>query len=43
VVAPLAPDRYEVKFTVSAETRQKLQRAQELLRHAIPSGVMWMS
>jgi hypothetical protein len=38
LVAPLAPDRYEVKFTVSAETRDKLRLAQELLRHANPSG-----
>jgi hypothetical protein len=38
VVAPLAPDRYEVKFTVSAETREKPRRAQDLLRHAIPTG-----
>lgn len=38
VVAPLAPDRYEVKFTVSAATRDKLRRAQDLLRHAVPTG-----
>ena len=38
VVAPLATDRYEVKFTVNAETRDKLRRTQDLLRHAIPTG-----
>ena len=38
VVAPLAPERYLIKITVGRETHQKLQRAQDLLRHAIPSG-----
>jgi len=38
VVAPLALDRYEVRFTATAATRAKLQRAQDLLRHAVPSG-----
>ena len=38
VVRPLAPDRYEVRFTASAETREKLRLAQDLLRHAIPTG-----
>jgi hypothetical protein len=38
VVAPLAPDRYLISFTASAQTRDKLRRAQELLRHSIPSG-----
>lgn len=38
VVAPLAPDRYEIRFTASAETRAKLRRAQEQLSHAVPSG-----
>lgn len=35
---PLAPERYEVRFTASAETCAKLKRAQDLLRHAVPSG-----
>jgi hypothetical protein len=39
-VKPLAADRYEVRFTASAETRDKLKVAQDLLRHIIPSGVM---
>jgi hypothetical protein len=37
-VKPLAADRYEVRFTASAETRDRLKVAQDLLRHAIPSG-----
>jgi hypothetical protein len=38
VVRPLAEDRYEVRITVSAATREKLRRATDLLRHAIPDG-----
>ncbi len=38
VVAPLAPERYEVRVTVSAEARANLREAQDLLRHAIPTG-----
>jgi hypothetical protein len=38
VMRPLAPDRYEVKFTASAATCEKLRRAKDLLRHAVPSG-----
>ncbi len=38
VVAPLAPQRYKVQFTASAETYEKLTRAQALLRHQIPDG-----
>jgi hypothetical protein len=37
VVAPLAPARYKLQFTVSEETYQTLRRAQDLLRHAIPN------
>jgi len=37
-VVPLAPNRYELKVTVSEETRDKLRTAQDLLRHAIPTG-----
>jgi hypothetical protein len=37
-VKPLAADRYEVRFTASAETRNKLKVAQDLLRHAVPGG-----
>jgi hypothetical protein len=38
VIRPLAPARYQVQVTVSAETHAKLLRARDLLRHAIPSG-----
>ena len=38
VIGPLAPDRYKVQFTVSRETHDRLRRAQDLLRHTIPSG-----
>ena len=37
-VRPLAPERYEFRFTASAEARENLREAQDLLRHAIPSG-----
>jgi hypothetical protein len=37
-VAPLAEDRYLVKFTVSRATQAKLRLAQDLLRHANPTG-----
>src|SRR5688572_7951046 len=37
-VKPLAADRYEIRFTASAATRDKLKVAQDLLRHTIPSG-----
>ncbi len=38
VVVPLAPERYKVQFTASAETYEKLRLAQALLRHQIPDG-----
>jgi len=38
VVTPLAPRRYKVQFTASAETVEKLRLAQDLLRHQIPDG-----
>jgi hypothetical protein len=38
VVRPLSTERYEIRFTASAETREKLRRAQDLLGHALPSG-----
>jgi hypothetical protein len=34
----LAADRYELRFTIGAETRAKLQRARDLLRHTLPRG-----
>jgi hypothetical protein len=38
VVRPLAADRYQIRFTVSGHTCEKLRRAQDLLGHALPSG-----
>ena len=38
VVRPIAAERYEVRFTATAATRDKLRRAQDLLGHAVPSG-----
>ena len=35
---PLAPDRYEIRFTASAALCEKLRLAKDLLRHAVPSG-----
>ena len=38
VVAPLAPERYKLQVTLSADTYQTLRRAQDLLRHSVPDG-----
>ena len=38
VITPLAPTRYRIQVTVSAEAHDHLRRAQDLLRHTIPSG-----
>jgi hypothetical protein len=38
VLTPLAPQRYKVQFTASAEAVKKFRLAQELLRHQIPDG-----
>ena len=38
LILPLAPDRYHVNFTATADTCEKLEFARDLLRHAIPSG-----
>ena len=37
-VKPLAPQRYKIQITVSREAYDKLRRAQDLLRHAVPNG-----
>jgi hypothetical protein len=37
-VRPLGTERYEVRFTATAEMRDKLRLAQDLLGHSIPSG-----
>jgi hypothetical protein len=38
LVVPLSSDRYLIRFTASASTCEKLRRAQDLLRHAVPNG-----
>jgi hypothetical protein len=38
LVTPLAPERYLIKVTVSREAHEHLRRAQDLLRHALPTG-----
>jgi hypothetical protein len=38
LVSPLAPDRYQIRFTASAATCEKLRLAQDMLRHAVPTG-----
>lgn len=38
VLRPLAPERFKVQFTIGRETHDKLRRAQDLLRHAVPDG-----
>jgi hypothetical protein len=37
-VEPLAPSRYKVQFTASAELRGKLERLQALMRSSVPDG-----
>jgi hypothetical protein len=37
-MTPLTPERYKIQFTVSRQTHDKLRRAQDLLRHAVPDG-----
>jgi hypothetical protein len=38
VVSPLAPGRYTLPLTLTAETDEKLQCAKALLRHVLPNG-----
>ena len=40
-VAPLAPARYKVQFTASAELHDKLQRLQALIRSSAPDADAW--
>ena len=37
-LTPLAPDCYKVQLTVTRATHDKLRRAQDLLRHSLPTG-----
>ena len=38
LIRPLAPERYEIRFTADAETRALVREAQDLLGHAVPTG-----
>jgi hypothetical protein len=38
VIRPLAPERYKIQFTASAETLDRLRRVQDLMRHGVPDG-----
>ena len=38
VVAPLTPELYKLQVTLSTESHAMLRRAQDLLRHAFPTG-----
>ncbi len=38
VIEPLAPGRYQVRFTASAELREKLECLQALMRSSVPDG-----
>jgi hypothetical protein len=38
LMEPLAPSRYQVRFTASAELREKLERLQALMRSSVPDG-----
>lgn len=38
VIKPLSPGRIKLQLTISEGTHDKLRHAQELLRHAVPSG-----
>ena len=37
-VAPLAPERFEMRATISGAVREKLARARDLVRHQVPGG-----
>jgi hypothetical protein len=37
-IAPLTPQLYRLQLTMSAVTHEKLRRAQDLMRHSVPSG-----
>jgi hypothetical protein len=38
IVSALSPDRYRLQLTIDGELLAKLRQAEDLLRHAIPSG-----
>ena len=38
IIKPLAPERYKLQVTISRTAHDHLRRAQDLLRHTVPSG-----
>ena len=38
LVQPLAPERFNIQFTIGQETRDKLKEVQDLLRHSVRNG-----
>jgi hypothetical protein len=38
VVAPLTPEQYRLQVTLTAEAYATLRRAQDLMRHTVPTG-----
>jgi 5-methylcytosine-specific restriction endonuclease McrA len=38
VGSPITPERYKVQFTIEREVYDRFRRAQDLLRHTIPTG-----
>lgn len=38
VVHPVSPDRYEVRFTATAQAIERLRLAQDMLGHTVPDG-----
>jgi hypothetical protein len=38
VISALSPERYKLQVTISGVTLEKLERAKDMLRHALPSG-----
>jgi hypothetical protein len=38
VVQPLAPERYKLQVTLSAEAHARLRQVQDLMRHQVPDG-----
>ena len=38
IIAPLTPERYKLQVTVDRDAHDLLRQAQDLMRHAVPSG-----
>jgi hypothetical protein len=39
IIAPLTREQYKLQITIGRETLGKLQRVQDLLRHALPRAI----